>query len=139
MPLYNVLRAIIGALAILFAFFVSMLALSFLFNLPSYSINEIANFIGGIHVFIAIIISLIVGLYFAYWNIEDSLKKGFEEYNKELINSLKKINDQITIAYALINELNSRTGNQENSLKDLRERITAVEKLIVELIERSAK
>ncbi|HLI46589.1 MAG TPA: hypothetical protein VKU94_05290 [Geobacterales bacterium] len=137
MSLSSILRAIITGLVAIFAFILTMLVLAYTLNLEQYSLVDLANKLGGIHVFAAVIIAFMASSYFIYWSIEDSLKRNVKEYTEELVANLKRINNELTIAYELIKEVNAKIQNNDEANKELRERIIALEKLVVEALEKS--
>jgi len=139
MSLSTILRSIFTGLVAIFAFILTMLILAYTLGLEQYSLNDLTNKVGGVHVFIALIVSIMSTSYFIFWSIEDSLKKEFNDYTKELVNNLKKINNELTVTYELIKELNVKIENNENVSKELKERVLAIEKLLAELIDKAKR
>jgi len=139
MSLSTILRSIFTGLVAIFAFILTMLILAYSLGLEQYSLNDLTNKVGGVHVFIALIVSIMSTSYFIFWSIEDSLKKEFNDYTKELVNNLKKINNELTVTYELIKELNVKIENNENVSKELKERVLAIEKLLAELIDKTKR
>lgn len=132
MSIYTIIRAIVTGLVGILAFIISMLVFS-LIGLPSYSLTDLADRI-GISTLASLIIALISSFYFIYWSIEDSLRKNVIEYTKEIANNMKKMNDELTVSYELIREVNNRLNDVERRMSKLEERVIALERLVVELI-----
>jgi peptidoglycan hydrolase CwlO-like protein len=135
----TIIRSILTGLVAIFAFFITIIILSYILSLPQYSLSDISQKLGGVHVFLAIIISIVATSYFIFWNIEDSLRRNVKEYTDELINNLKKMNNEILVTYELIKELNSKNANNEKSINEIKERVIALEKLIVEILNKTKK
>lgn len=139
MSMSTIFRSILTGLVAIFAFFITIAILSYVLALPQYSLSDISLRLGGVHVFLAITISIIATSYFIFWNIEDSLRRNVKEYTTELINNLKKVNNEILVTYELIKELNSKNASNEKNINEIKERIISLEKLIVEILNRTKK
>ncbi len=139
MNLYTLIRAILTTLVAIFIFMVTMFISSFVLGLNPYSLDEITNKVGGINVFLSVVLALIGAFYFLYYTIQDSFRKDMERHTLELINDLKRMSDEIIVNYGIIKDISAKVSKTDQNMREIQERIIAIEKLLVELISKFKK
>jgi|BEDMetMinimDraft_2_1075160.scaffolds.fasta_scaffold48899_1 peptidoglycan hydrolase CwlO-like protein len=133
MSISKIILSIIATLILIFSLIISLNVFSYLAYQKLYSLNDIANFFGGIYVFISLLIGIFASFLFMYWSLPKTIVNETIELTKEISNTLNKIRDEILVIQEVDKNLNYKINENSNKLNELEERIVALEKLVIEI------